>query len=310
MSELRWHPFLKQWVAVTTHRQDRPQMPRDWCPFCPGSGKVPDSYGVHLYTNDFAAFSPGDDPFDGAAAALYGSTGSRGACDVVLYSPDHHLTPARLSVAQWSDVIGLWTARTSELYADPAVAYVAVFENQGEAIGVTMPHPHGQIYAMPFVPPTVALELESAREHFEACGRCLHCDVVARELADRDRIVCENAGFVAFVPYYGRFPSEVHLYTKRHCLSLAEVRDRRGLAEILSEVRRRYDALYGFPMPLMMAARQGRPGSPGHLHIQFLPLQRSATKLKYMAAIESAHGAFLNDTRAEDQAAALRAVTI
>ena len=311
MSELRWHPFLKEWVAVTTHRQDRPQMPQNWCPFCPGSGRVPDSYTTHLYPNDFAAFAPDEDAFVPGSEGLYATTGARGACDVVLYSPDHRQTPAQLTEAQWLEVIGLWSRRTEELYAGNGIAYVAVFENQGEAIGVTMPHPHGQIYALPVVPPTVEREFASAAEYRLNTGRCLHCEIVGREVRDRERIVCENDGFVAFVPFYGRFPSEVHLYSRRHVARLAELdpREQALLANLLSIVRSKYDALYGFPMPLMMALRQAPDAlhDAAHFHIQFLPLQRSASKLKYMASIESAHGTFLNDTRAEDQASALRA---
>src|SRR5690242_11688429 len=147
LSELRWHPFLKQWVAVATNRQDRPQMPEDWCPFCPGSARVPDSYEVFLYPNDFPAFRFDNPPFT-AGGDLYRTTGARGTCDVVLYSQDHNLLPSQLSVDQWQKVIELWTRRTAELYAQRDVEYVAVFENTGVAIGVTMPHPHGQIYAL------------------------------------------------------------------------------------------------------------------------------------------------------------------
>jgi UDPglucose--hexose-1-phosphate uridylyltransferase len=290
-------------------------MPRDWCPFCPGSGRVPDSYSVHLYPNDFAAFGPDEDPFVDAPG-LYATTGARGACDVVLYSPEHNQTPAQLSVEQWLAVIRLWSQRTEELYRMPGIAYVAVFENQGEAIGVTMPHPHGQIYALPVVPAMVALENESAHQHWQN-GGCLHCKVVTAEIEFGERLVCVNDHFVSFVPFYGRFPSEVHLYSRRHLGRLSEMSasEQAGLAEILSQLRRKYDALYGFPMPMMMALRQ-RPALPdglegcSHFHIQFLPIQRSANKLKYMASIESAHGTFLNDTRAEDQAAQLRAVVV
>jgi UDPglucose--hexose-1-phosphate uridylyltransferase len=128
MSELRWHPLLEQWVAVTSHRQDRPQMPADWCPFCPGSGRVPEAYDVYLYPNDFPAFSF-DDP------------GAPGACDVVLYSPEHDRLPSELPVEQWEKVIDVWTRRSMELERDPRVKHVAIFENAGEAVGVTMPHP-------------------------------------------------------------------------------------------------------------------------------------------------------------------------
>ncbi|MDP8982118.1 MAG: galactose-1-phosphate uridylyltransferase [Acidobacteriota bacterium] len=299
-SELRWHPLLRQWVAVAAHRQGRPQMPENWCPFCPGSGRVPETYEVFLYPNDFPAFS-----FDNPAA--------QGACDVVLYSPDHHLLPSELPEEQWRRIVALWTRRTAELSAHPATQYVSVFENTGAAIGVTMPHPHGQIYAFPFVPPLVAAEHESAAAHWREHDSCIYCGILADEIADGRRIVACNESFVAFLPYFGRFPSEMQVCSRRHCASLTDLTppEAADLAAILRTVRQKYDNLYGFPMPLMMLLRQ--PPAKGeapwfHFHADFLPVQRSPLKLKYLAAVESGNGTFLNDTRPEDQAAILRAM--
>src|SRR5580658_2909559 len=176
MSELRWHPLLEQWVVVTAHRQGRPQMPGEWCPFC----ALPEKYDVYLYPNDFPAFE--------------------GYCDVVLYSPEHTKLPSELPVSQWEKVIDLWARRTAELQADPHVKHVMVFENAGEAVGVTMPHPHGQIYAFPFVPPRVERELRTAEEFRRREGVCLHCRVLGDETGDGRRVVAENSAFVAFAP--------------------------------------------------------------------------------------------------------------
>ena len=313
-AELRWHPFLKQWVAVAALRQNRPQMPENSCPFCPGSGKVPEHYDVHLYPNDFAAFSFTNAPYSEAVAGeLFQTTGAQGACDVVLYSPNHTERPSALTVEQWGKVVQLWTARTEELRARPEVAYVQIFENTGVAIGVTMPHPHGQIYAFPFLPPLVAAEVGSAAEAYSQSRACLHCKVLDGEMADGCRVVAENSSFVAFAPFYGRFPSELHIYVRRHLGRLAEMnaQERLDLAGMISVVRRKYDNLYGFPMPLMMMVRQTPAHGEHpyyHFHIQFLPIQRSATKLKYLAGIESGTGTFLNDTRAEDEAVRLREI--
>src|ERR1035438_251379 len=139
-AELRWHPLLRQWVGVAAQRQGRPQLPEDWCPFCPGSGQVPGHYDVHLYANDFPALSFENPPFS-ADGGLLTATGARGACDVVLYSSDHRQLPSELKVEQWEKVIGLWTSRSVELFKQADVQYVCVFENTGVAIGVTMPHP-------------------------------------------------------------------------------------------------------------------------------------------------------------------------
>ncbi len=311
-AELRWHPLLRQWVPIASERQDRPQMPEDWCPFCPGSGRVPDQYDVFLYPNNFPAFSFDSRPFS-PETGLFQTTGARGVCDVVLYSPDHKLLPSQLSVGQWGKVIDLWTRRTVELFANPDVQYVSVFENTGVAIGVTMPHPHGQIYAFPFIPPLVQTELDSASAHLRERSECLYCRILAAEIADGRRLVASNESFVAFVLFFGRFPSEIQICARRHVDSLSALTEaeRYDLSALLKVVRQKYDNLYGFPLPLMMLLRQSPAQGEHpyfHFHVDFLPIQRSASKLKYLASVESGNGTFLNDTRPEDQAERLRQI--
>jgi len=277
MSELRWHPLLEQWVVVTAHRQGRPQMPADWCPFC----ALPEKYDVYLYPNDFPAFE--------------------GYCDVVLYSPEHAKLPSELSVEQWEKVVELWARRTAELQADPKVKHIMIFENTGEAVGVTMPHPHGQIYAFPFVPPRVEKELASVAKSEE----CLYCLIRAKELQYDARMILKSPYFDAFSPYFARLPYETCIYASRHVKSLTDFtsEERADFAAILSRMRKKYDALFGFPMPLMMILHQNV-----HFYVEFLPLQRSATKLKYLAAVESSMWTFLEDVIPEEAAAQLRAV--
>jgi UDPglucose--hexose-1-phosphate uridylyltransferase len=271
---------------------------------------VPDNYQVHLYPNDFPAFSP-------ASSAtlpegdLFVTAAAPGACDVILYSPNHKLLPSELSVDQWQKVIDLWTRRTAELNSQSAVRYVSIFENAGVAIGVTMPHPHGQIYGYPFVPPLVQTELDAASTYMRDHGACLYCRILEGEIRDERRVVASNDGFAAFLPFFGRFPNELQIYSRRHLQQLTDLSEgeRRQFASLLKTVRQKFDHLYGFPMPLMMLIRQ--PPAAGdhpyfHFHVDFLPIQRSATKLKYLAAVESGCGAFLNDTRAEEQAELLR----
>jgi UDPglucose--hexose-1-phosphate uridylyltransferase len=310
VSELRWHPLLRQWVGVAAVRQNRPQMPKDWCPFDPGSGRVPAEYDVYLYPNDFAAFTLDGPPFS-PETGLFCTTGARGATDVVLYHPNHTLSPSRMTQAHWRKVIGLWTSRYSELAAHPDIQYVYIFENTGAAIGVTMPHPHGQIYSFPYIPPYIQTELDSASGYLREHNKCLYCDILAGERAGGRRIVWENSGFTALCPFYARYPSEMAIYARRHTaalpgLSEAEVTD---LAEIIKIVRMKYDALYNTPMPLMMILRH--PPVKGehpycHFHIDLYPIQRSANKIKYIAGVESGAGTFLNDTVAEEEAEKLR----
>ena len=309
MHQLRWHALLRQWVVFSTDRQNRPQMPANWCPFDPGSGRVPDHYDVHLYPNDFPGFSPSADPFNPITdPSPFDENGPRGACDVLLYSPEHTLPPSKLTVENWRKVIGLWVQRTADHAANPDIAVVAIFENCGEAVGVTMPHPHGQIYAMPFIPPTLEKEIESGRRHG---SECLFCLLLQEELRRNVRIVAADEHFVAYVPFAARFPAEICLCARRHVRTLLDLTaaELDSLANIVSIVRRKYDNLYGFLLPLMMAVKQAplqQPDAPYHFHIQFLPLQRSATKLKYLATIETGFGTFLADTAPEEMAETLR----
>ncbi len=193
MHQLRWHALLQQWVVVTTERQDRPQMPADWCPFDPGSGHVPDDYDVYLYPNDFPAFSPATEPF-APQPGLFAETGARGACDVVLYSPQHTLAPSKLGVDTWRKIVDLWTERTRQHAENPDIALVAAFENCGAAVGVTMPHPHGQIYAMPFISPNIQKELASALEYAKAnAWRVLVLCARARRVEERIKDSCDRS---------------------------------------------------------------------------------------------------------------------
>jgi UDPglucose--hexose-1-phosphate uridylyltransferase len=212
---------------------------------------------------------------------------------------------------QWAKVIELWTKRSAELFAKPDISYVSIFENTGVAIGVTMPHPHGQIYGFPFVPPLVQTEIDSASDYYRENSACLYCRILSGEIEDGRRLVASNENFVAFLPFFGRFPTELQIYSRRHVGSLGDFTsdERKDLASLIKLVRQKYDALYGLPMPLMMLVRQApAKGSHPyfHFHVEFLPIQRSPTKLKYLAAVESGTGTFLNDTRPEEQAALMR----
>jgi UDPglucose--hexose-1-phosphate uridylyltransferase len=291
-------------------------MPADWCPFCPGSGNVPADYDVYLYPNDFPALSLDADAYETHPDdEIFATTGPRGACDVVLYSPNHTLPPSQLSLESWKKVVGLWTERSRQLLAEPDINHISIFENCGEFIGVTMPHPHGQIYAMPFVPPIIRTEVESSASYSaKHPGECLFCALLSKELETSERVVVQNKDFVALVPFAARFPAEIFIYSRRHVRYLTELdpSEAANLAETISIVRRKYDNLYGFQLPLMMLVKQAptRPtdATPYHFHVQFLPLQRSATKHKYLASIETGFGTFLADTSPEDTAATLRAM--
>jgi UDPglucose--hexose-1-phosphate uridylyltransferase len=313
MTELRWNPTLREWVSTASHRQNRPQMPRDWCPFCPGSGRVPDNYDVYIYPNDFAAFTIPAQPPAIEGDDFYPVRPSHGTCDVVLYHPDHNTSIPQISVEHLTRLVKTWRKRFKELKATPGIRYVLIFENKGEVIGVTMPHPHGQIYSLPLIPPIIKKEMASARAYQRLHRRCLFCDVLRKERKDKRRIVAENQAFTAFIPFYARWPYEVHVYPRRHLGTLDEFKpsDERALAEMLKWVTLKYDNLFQMSFPYMMLLHQaptrGRH-SYYHFHIEFYPPHRSKEKLKYLASVETGAGTFLNDSLAEEKAAELRQV--
>ncbi len=319
MSERRWNPVLGEWVITATHRQDRTFLPPpDFCPLCPTRpGKMPteiprEDYEIVVFENRFPSLQRNP-----PAPAVHGTPltpvePALGACEVVVYTPVHDATLASASLERIRRLIEVWAHRTLALGARPEVAYVFIFENKGEAIGVTLHHPHGQIYAYPTIPPLLQREVANGRAHRDRTGSCLWCDLLGQELRDGRRIVIETDTWVAGVPFAARWPYEVHLVPRRHMgwlhdLSGPEVE---GLARTLKTLLLKYDALFGFSLPYIMAVHQ-RPTDGGehesyHLHIEFLPPNRTATKLKYLAGSETAAGAFINDTLPEDTAPRLR----
>jgi UDPglucose--hexose-1-phosphate uridylyltransferase len=208
-------------------------------------------------------------------------------------------------------LVDVWADRYLELGSRSDVAYVYIFENKGEEVGVTLHHPHGQIYALPFVPPFAQAELDASRTNLEAADRCLHCEEIDRELRG-PRVVLAETSMVAFVPNAARWPYEVHLYPRRHVASIADLYDdeRTDLAQTLMRVTSTYDRHFGFSTPYVMAMHQaptdGRAWPEAHLHIEFYPPHRRTDRLKYLAGVELGAGTFVNDTMPEDTAAQLR----
>ena len=203
-----------------------------------------------------------------------------------------------------------------ELGARPEVQYVFIFENKGREIGVTLSHPHGQIYAYPFIPPKLERELYAMRRHHESTGGNLLLEITQYELEDGRRIVQRMDGWVAFVPFFARYPYEVYLVPEQPRRDLLDLTDAEitGLARILKDALRRYDALWGFSLPYIMA-QHPRPTDGGEhpywqFHIEFYPPYRTRDKLKYLAGSESGAGVFINDTLPEETAKTLREVEV
>ena len=314
MAELRYNPLTKDWVMIASHRQNRPQMPKDWCPFCPGSGKVPDSFDVYKYDNDFPALSQNPPAPDDVETRLYKTKPSYGKCEVILYSPEHTITLPELPNEHIRKLVDLWTERYTEIKKDENIKYIFIFENRGDVVGVTMPHPHGQIYGYSVIPKKLELELESAKEHFEDTGRCLFCDMLEDEYNAKSRIIFENEDFVVFLPFFCEYPYGIYIAAKSHKQSLDMFTDREkdNLADALKKAAGTLDSLFDYHFPYMMCMYQSPVNSEDtsnyyHFHIAFYPPMRSADKQKFNASSETGAWAHCNPTAPEEKAEELRA---
>ena len=319
MSELRWNPLMGEWTATATQRQERTFLPPpDFCPLCPTKRggfptEVPaETYDIVAFENRFPSLKREPETPVIAATELYPVRPSQGVCEVVLYSPDHHTTLAAEPVEQIYKLVMVWRHRFSELGALDFVRYVFIFENKGEAVGVTLSHPHGQIYAYPFIPPRIGKELEQSRRYKTEKGNCLLCDILAEERKFEKRIVAENDSFAAYIPFFARYPYETHISPKRHLQALTDFtqQEEKDLAEILKQITAAFDRLFNRSFPYIMAIHS-RPSDDNnydfyHFHIEFYPPLRTATKLKFLAGSETGAGMFINDTLPEEKALELR----
>lgn len=298
MGELRFNELRGEHVDYAIDRQERTFLPpADHCPLCPTrpgaqETEIPfESFEIAVFENRFPAFE----------APL-------GAAEVVVYTDRHDGSFATLAPERAVELMWVWRQRYLELGARADVDYVFVFENRGVEVGVTLHHPHGQIYGLPFLPPVPAAEAEAD----ERLGGCAPCELLKRELQDGRRIVHENENAVVYVPYAARWPYEAHVVVRAHRPSLAECEpiELASLAEALQTLTRGYDALFERPFPYVMVIHQAPTGGElrgmGHVHVEFYPPLRTAEKLKYIAGSEQGAGTFVVDVLPEDSARALR----
>jgi UDPglucose--hexose-1-phosphate uridylyltransferase len=271
-----------------------------------------DEWDVLSLPNKYPALLPNPPPPDVKGDRFYRCNPAKGACEVILYTPKHDATLAELSVDHIRRLVDLWAERYQELGRRAYVKYVFIFENKGREIGVTLDHPHGQIYAFPFIPPIIRRELSSGREYMKRTGKCLFCRIIEREKHEGSRMVCENDDFVCFLPFFARWPYGVHIYPKRHIQSLPELSsgERISFAKILKEILTRFDNLFNFSFPYMMVFHQKptdrRDYSYYHFHAEFYPPYRDKDRLKFFASVESGAGTITYDYKPEEKARQLR----
>ncbi|QXE36463.1 galactose-1-phosphate uridylyltransferase [Streptomyces sp. GMY02] len=305
-SEIRHDPLLGDSVAIASHRQARTyHPPADECPLCPSRdgrlSEIPDSaYDVAVFENRFPSLA-----------------GDSGRCEVVCFTSDHNASFADLGEERAALVLDAWTDRTAELAGLPQVEQVFAFENRGVEIGVTLGHPHGQIYAYPFVTPRSTLMLRSAEEHRARTGRNLFDDLVERERTGGGRVVLTGEHWLAFVPYAAHWPYEVHLYPTRRVPDLRELDDaaRAEFPRVYLELLKRFDRIFGEgepPTPYIAAWHQAPFRAAGRhdfaLHLELFTVRRTSGKLKFLAGSESGMSVFINDVPPEAAAERLREV--
>jgi UDPglucose--hexose-1-phosphate uridylyltransferase len=316
-SEMRHDPILDEWVAIAAHRQTRTFLPpTDECPLDPStperSTEIPASdYDVVVFENRFPSFServapPAPDVLPGLVPSRSGA----GRCEVVCFTSDHNASFKTLTPERVRTVVEAWADRTAELSALDDVEQVFVFENRGEEIGVTLHHPHGQIYAYPFVPPRSRQMLASAHKNHD-----IFASVLAAERESGVRVVAANEHWTAFVPATARWPYEIHVYPNRQVPDIPALdgAERDAFGPLYLEVLRRLDGLFGVPMPYISAWYQAPVRTDrdlAYLHLQLFTSRRAPGKLKYLAGSESAMGAFVNDIRPEQAAELLREVVL
>jgi UDPglucose--hexose-1-phosphate uridylyltransferase len=312
-SELRFNDLLHEWVVVASHRQERTHLPSAAeCPLCPTSDRsteIPaDTYDVVVFENRFPSLSVSSQivgPYDN------GTRPAGGRCEVICFSSDHDTSFFALDRLRLATIGRALVDRTLALGSIDGVEYVLCFENRGEDIGVTLTHPHGQIYAYPYLPAKIERSFEVAAEYQRRHGACLMCTVNERELQAGERIVIRSDSFVAYVPFAARWPFEVHIAPLGHVADLPALEDD-VLVEFLdlqAQVLAALDGVFADDVPyvagvIQAPVRQYRDSA--HLYVEVFSPRRAEGKLKYLAGSESAAGAFINDISPETAAETLR----
>jgi UDPglucose--hexose-1-phosphate uridylyltransferase len=326
-SGLRWDALRGEWVVIAAQRQDRTFLPpTDECPLDPSRAgrltEIPaDTYDVVVFENRFpslratAGWSPGSGP-PGSGPPETGGVPGRpafGRCEVVCFTSDHEASFASLTPRRARTVVEAWADRTTTLGAMDGIEQVYCFENRGEEIGVTLHHPHGQIYGFPFVTPMTSRMVTQARGYAGRCGRNLFDDLVAGEIAAGIRLVAQNEHWTAFVPAAARWPYEVLLFPAERVADIPALSDqaRTAFCDLYLDVLRRLDALFGLPLPYIAAWHQAPTRDEFArrefgLHLQVLSVRRAPGRLKYLAGTESGMGVWINDVLPEEAALRLR----
>ncbi|MHA3702005.1 galactose-1-phosphate uridylyltransferase [Jatrophihabitans sp. YIM 134969] len=317
-SQVRWDPIFGDWSVIAGHRQSRTyKPPTNDCPLDPTRGErlteIPAAdYDVVVFENRFPSLATDalanvpvveDPPFSSWPGA--------GRCEVVCFTSDHNTSFSGLPLSRVHTVFDAWVDRTVALSSVPSVEYVFAFENRGEEIGVTLSHPHGQIYGYPFVPARFGKVVANNAAYRADHDACLQCDVAEAERKAGERVVLDTEHVLVYVPFAARWPYEVRIVPHRHVPDLPALTDdeRHQLAEVYLDVLQRFDRLFDTPAPYISGWQQA-PVADGradwHLANELFTIRRAKGKLKYLAGSESGAAVWINDVTPEQAAARLR----
>jgi UDPglucose--hexose-1-phosphate uridylyltransferase len=310
MGRLRWNSFLGEWVIVTPKRASRPFQEEDSaCPFCPDDSEKQGKWRVLTLDNRFPALSPESGPIPLDENVVMDAP-AYGFCKIILLSPDHSEQIEKMNAEQLERVFKEYLEVFKDLDRKSGVSYVVQFENRGRAIGVSLDHPHAQAYALPFVPPRVARELDQSKKFWDNEDTCLVCKMLENELKSLEsRVINETDNFVSLVPFSARLPYEVHIYPRKHVSSLVDLEDNLlDLGLVIQDVVRRYSKVFEDIAYVMVFHPRPATGDHPywHFHVEFYPPWRDRTRLKYLAGIELGTGLYTNDSIPEEIAEELR----
>lgn len=314
--ELRYNPLTDEWIIVSAETQKRPVQPsQQSCPICVGGLELPEDYDLVTFENRFPALKK--DPPQISQDDFYKKARSFGVCEVVVYTKDHNTALPGMPLKQIEKLIQMWIDRTVELSKHDFVKYVFIFENRGKEVGASLPHPHGQIYAFPFLPKRIQVKIEAMKKWYKEKKQCAICQIVDNELEKEQRIVYETKSFIALVPFYARFPFEVHIYPKRHVSAIYEFsnEEQTDFARMLKVVTAKYDKLFDQEFPYMMMFFQkpfncSQESDLFHFHVEFNPPKRDKDKIKWMASVETGTWAFINPVIPEQAAEMLKKIEV
>ncbi len=331
-SHRRYNPLTGDWVLVSPHRTKRPWQgkvekvnttPRpqydEKCYLCPGNERAggmknPDYEDVFVFQNDFSALVPDIPSGSFIKGEFFKAISERGLCKVICFSPRHDLTIPQMDVKNIKKVVDLWCNEFKEIGGLDYINYVQIFENKGDIMGCSNPHPHGQIWGQVSVPDEPAKEMVMQKAYYDKNGTTLLGDYLKEELEAKERVLIENEHFVALVPFWAVWPYETMIVSKREVSDLLKLSDeeRLALADIYKKLTIRYDNLFEVSFPysagLHQAPTDGEEHPEWHLHMHFYPpLLRSATVKKFMVGYEMLANP-QRDITAEQSAEKLRAL--